>query len=79
MAKTVHGTVHGKSIQFSEDLGIPDGEKVDVIVIPSEKEQPWGEGIARSAGIANDIPEFDQVFEQIERDRKAATFRKTEE
>ena len=78
MSKIVHGTVHGRSIEFREDIGIPDGEQVDVIVTPSKRKQPWGEGIARSAGAASDVPEFDQVFQQIERDRKTATFRKSE-
>ena len=78
MTKAVHGTIHGRSIELEEDLGIPDGEPVEVIVTQSKRKQPWGEGIARSAGVATESPEFDQVFEQIERDRKTATFRELE-
>ena len=75
MTRTVRGTVHGRTIELEEDLGVPDGQEVDVLVTPTIPEQPWGEGIKRSAGAAANVPDFDEVFLQIERDRKAAMFR----
>lgn len=75
MTKTIHGKVQGRTIEFDEDLGIPDGEEVDVIVTAVKPKPAWGEGIQRSAGAAANVPEFDEVFEQIERERKAAQFR----
>lgn len=78
MTKTIHGKIHGKSIELDEDVGLADGEEVEVIVKPAKAKRSWGEGIKRSAGIAVDEPEFDEVFERIAQDRKAATFRDQE-
>lgn len=75
MTKTIHGTVRGKIIELEEDLGMADGQAVEVIVNPTKARQPWGAGISRSAGVAVHDREFDEVFEQLARDRRAATFR----
>ena len=43
MTKTVHGRVHGKTIELDEDLGVAEGQEVEVqvkIVQPSEPSQP---------------------------------------
>jgi hypothetical protein len=37
MTKLMHGIVHGKTIEVSEDLGLSDGQAVDVIVMPADK------------------------------------------
>ena len=78
MTKTIHGKVCGRTIELDEDLGILDGQEVEVTVRPVKARRPWGEGIKRSAGVAADEPEFDEVFQQIARDRKAATFRESD-
>ena len=75
MTKTIHGKMRGKTIELDEDPGIADGQAVEVIITPAKPRQPWGAGIKRSAGVAAHEPEFDDVFEQVARDRKAATFR----
>lgn len=79
MTKTFHGTVHGQTIQIEEDLGIADGQEVEVVVRPTKSTSTWGEGIRRSAGAAADIPEFDDVFAQIEKERKKAQHREANE
>ncbi len=56
--RNVHGKVRGKTIELEEDLGIPEGEEVDVTVTSKKREQPWGEGIRRSAGAAVNMPEL---------------------
>ena len=33
MTKLMHGIVHGKTIELSEDLGLSDGQSVDLIVM----------------------------------------------
>ena len=43
----IRGVVHGKTIELQEELGLPDGESVAVIV---RRVLPQGEGIRRSAG-----------------------------
>jgi hypothetical protein len=78
MTRIIHGKVQGRTIQLEEDLGVPDGEEVEVTVTLSKSKPKWGEGIQRSAGAAASIPEFDAVFEQVERDRKASAFRDSE-
>ena len=42
MTKTIHGRIHGKTIELDEDLGVAEGQEVEVqvkIIQPSKK---WG-------------------------------------
>ena len=79
MVRQVQGVIHGKTIELDQDPGIAEGQRVDVQVRVSSTAQPWGEGILRSAGIAADVPGFDEAFEQVQRDRESATMRDLEE
>ncbi len=63
----VSGIMHGKIIELQEDLGLPDGEAVKVIV---RQVLPPGEGIRRSAGACADAgEELDRWLEGVYRDR----------
>ena len=75
MSIVIQGVVHGKTIELKESPGVPDGQEVEVVVRVVETARSWGEGILRSAGAAADVPGFDEAFAEIERDRKASTFR----
>ena len=70
MTKTVHGIVHGKMIELREDLGVAEGQEVEVqvkVVSPGKK---WGDGLLRCAGaLANDT-EWDTIMEEIYQARK---------
>jgi hypothetical protein len=79
MVKQVQGVIHGKTIELDHDLGIAEGQRVDVEVRVSSTARVWGEGILRSAGIAADVPGFDGAFEQVQRDRELATTRDIDE
>ncbi len=79
MVKQVQGVIHGKTIELDQDPGIGEGQRVYVQVSMSLTEEPWGEGILRSAGIAADVPGFDEAFEQVQRDRELATMPDVEE
>jgi len=70
MTKTIHGKIHGKTIELDEDLGVAEGQEVEVQVkiIPAKK--PWGEGILRTAGALADDPEWDAIMEEIYQARK---------
>jgi hypothetical protein len=48
MTKTLHGTAHGKTIELDEDLGVPEGQsvQVQVTIVPSVA-PPMGEGLAK--------------------------------
>jgi len=70
MTKIVHGKVHGRTIELDQDLGIAEGQEVEVQVSISRPAERWGEGILRSAGGWADYPEMDVIMEKIYRDRK---------
>lgn len=72
MTKTFHGRIHGKHIELEEDLGIADGQEIEVIIKPIKPQRPWGEGLKRSAGALAEswTDEDDRILEQIYQDRK---------
>jgi hypothetical protein len=70
MTKTVRGTVHGNTIRLDEDLGVADGQQVEVELRIIEPTKRWGEGILRTAGALADDPYWDAIMEQIQRSRK---------
>jgi hypothetical protein len=70
MTRTVHGKIHGKSIELTEDLGLAEGQEVAVRVEVVHAEMPCGEGILRSAGIMADDPDWDRIMEEIHQARK---------
>jgi hypothetical protein len=48
MTKTVHGKVHGKTIELDEDLGVAEGQEVEVQVrILPATSVPMSEGLAK--------------------------------
>ena len=79
MTRQVEGVIHGKTIELDGDLGIADGQRVFVQVRVARAPRVWGEGILRSAGIAANVPGFDEAFKQIQRDRQLATLRDVDE
>jgi hypothetical protein len=70
MTRTVHGKIHGKTIELTEDLGLAEGQEVAVRVEVVHKGKPWGEGILRSAGIMAEDPDWERVMEEIYQSRK---------
>ena len=81
MIRIVHGTVHGKTIELDQEVGVPDGQRVEVsvqVVTPASQES-WGEGLRRCAGALAGIPGLDEDMEQILQERKAARFREVTE
>ena len=72
MTKTAHGTVHGKTIELDEDLGLAEGQEVEIQVKVVSSQQRWGEGLRRCAGaLANDwTDEDDQILEEIHQERQ---------
>ena len=69
--ESLRGVVHGRSIEFESELGLPDGQEVAVVVQPLTAEQSLsGEGIRRSAGAwADDDPEGLDTY--LEKNRQA--------
>jgi hypothetical protein len=70
MTKTLHGRVHGKTIELDEDLGVADGQQVEVEIRIIQPTRKWGDGILRSAGALADDTEWDAIMEEIHQARK---------
>lgn len=75
MIQRLHGTVRGKTIEIDGDLGLHDGDKVELsvrVVPPAERSEPWGEGLKRCAGALADswTPEDDAILQEIYQARK---------
>ena len=70
MTKTLHGKVHGKTIELDEDLGVVDGQEVEVQVRIVQPPRKWGEGILRTAGALADDPYWDAIMEEVHQARK---------
>jgi hypothetical protein len=71
MTRTMHGKVHGRIIELDEDLGVAEGQEVEVEVkvIPRATRTP-GEGFLRTEGALADDPEWDSIMEEIHQARK---------
>jgi hypothetical protein len=71
MIKTIQGVVHGKIIELVEDLGLPDGEHVEVpIRVSTGSSRTPGEGFLRTEGALADDTEWDAIMDDIHRARK---------
>ena len=72
MSKAIHGKVHGKTIELEEDLGVPDGQEVEITVrlISSRSGHHPGEGFLRTEGALADDTEWDAIMEEIYQARK---------
>ena len=81
MIKTMHGTVRGRSIEIEEDLGLQEGQAVEVKVTATLPFLHQGEGLRRSAGaLANDwTEEDDRILAEIHDDRKRPSRREVPE
>jgi hypothetical protein len=81
MIKTVHGIVHGRTIEIDEDLGVAEGQQVEITVKTVPNPKQWGEGLRRSAGaLANEwTEEDDRILAEIHRERKRDSQEKTPE
>jgi hypothetical protein len=72
MTKLLHGVVRGKTIALEEDLGLADGQVVELTVravAPPTSRQP-GEGFLRTEGALADDTEWDAIMEEIYQARK---------
>ena len=72
MTKTLHGKVHGKTIQLDEDVGVAEGQEVEIIVrtVGSTKASRTGEGLLLTEGALADDPYWDDIMEEVHKERK---------
>lgn len=71
MTKTTQGTVHGRTIELSEDLGLCDGQEVEVqLRVLAKLPRKPGEGFLRTEGALADDVEWDEIMDEIHQSRK---------
>ena len=74
MTRTIHGVVRGKTIAVEEDLGLAEGQAVELTIctvpLPSTADRQPGEGFLRTEGALADDTEWDGIMEEIYRARK---------
>ncbi len=80
MTRTLRGRVHGKTIELDEDLGVVDGQEVEVqVTMERPRKRPpgpppgWQPGRpSRTAGSLAHLctEEDDRILEEIYQDRK---------
>jgi hypothetical protein len=72
MTRTLHGKIHGKTIELNEDLGLAEGQDVEITVravAPATARSP-GDGFLRTEGALADDPYWDPIMDEIYRERK---------
>ncbi len=79
MTKIMHGIVHGKTIELDQDVGVPDGQAVEIAIQMPAATERWGEGLRRCAGALAGIPGLDDDMRQILEQRKMDAFREVPE
>ncbi|AGA30294.1 hypothetical protein [Singulisphaera acidiphila] len=79
--KPSRGVIHGKTIELLEDLGLTEGQEVDVIVRVRKTRPEWGQGILNSAGAMALYwtSEDDRILDEIEQDRRQPSTREIPE
>ncbi|MGA2705705.1 MAG: hypothetical protein ABSH35_32065 [Isosphaeraceae bacterium] len=71
MTKTIYGKVHGKTIELAEELGVPEGQEVEIqIKVISKPGNKTGEGFLRTEGALADDPYWDDIMEEVHKERK---------
>ena len=72
MTKVTHGKVHGRTIELAEDLGLAEGQEVEVSVrtVPTSPTRKPGEGLLRTEGALADDPHWDAIMDEVYRERK---------
>jgi hypothetical protein len=77
MTRTLRGVIHGRTVELTEDLGVADGQQVEITIKTVASPKPWGEGLRRCAGAfaADWTEEDDRIMEEIHQERKRETRR----
>jgi hypothetical protein len=70
MIKNLQGTAHGRTIELDEDLGVADGQKIEIQVKVVSPVASAGEGFLRTEGALADDEEWDAIMAEIHQARK---------
>jgi hypothetical protein len=65
------GVIHGKTIELAEDLGLAEGQEVEITIkLVSKSGREPGEGFLRTEGALANDPYWDGILEEICQARK---------
>jgi hypothetical protein len=70
MIRTIHGVIHGKTIQLDEDLGVAEGQEVEVQIRVVNAATELPDRLRRCAGALANDPHWDAIMMEIYADRK---------
>jgi hypothetical protein len=71
MTRTMHGKIHGRTIELDEDPGVAEGQEVEVqMSVISKQAQRTGEGFLRTEGALANDEEWDAIMDEIYNARK---------
>jgi hypothetical protein len=70
MTRILHGKIHGNTIKLDEDLGVAEGQDVEVQVRVIDKRRTPGEGFIRTEGALADDEEWDAIMKEVYQARK---------
>jgi hypothetical protein len=75
VTKMGYGKIHGRTIELSEDLGLTEGQEVEVSVrtVSGSKGRSSGAGLIRTEGALADDPHWDAIMEEIYQERSNDT------
>ena len=62
--------IRGGQIVLDANLPLPDGQRVEVVVLPIPRDRVPGEGIWRRAGASADDPDFDADMAEVLKARR---------
>lgn len=69
MTKTLHGVIHGKTIELADALPFDEGAEVEIQVRAIRPTRKPGEGFLRTEGALADDTEWDAIMEEVQQSR----------
>ena len=69
MTQTLHGVIHGNSIELSRKPALADGAEVEVIIRPTKLAKRPEESFSRTEGALVDDSAWDVIMEEVQQAR----------
>jgi len=72
MTVILHGHIHGKTIELTQESGLPEGQAVEVTVrmVADGVSRKPGDGLLGTEGALKDDPYWDAIMEEVHLERK---------
>ena len=81
MTQTLHGIIHGNSIELIDNPGLPEGEEVEIRLSVAKKKPQMGSGLERCAGALAEswTDEDDHILAELQQARLQSSHRESPE